>query len=87
MKKKQDTIQYTIRSVPQEVNDAVRAYSVREGCSLNQAVLEALRKGSGASDKPVMHHDLDFMSGTWINDAKCEKTLKEFDRIDEEMWK
>lgn len=86
MKKKQDKIQYTIRSIPSEVNEAVRAYSVREGCSLNQAVLDVLRKGSGASDQPVTHHDLDFMAGTWVQDETCEETLKKFDRIDEEMW-
>jgi hypothetical protein len=87
MKKKQDNIQYTIRSIPPDVNEAVRAYSVREGCSLNQAVLEALRKGSGATDKPIVYHDLDFMSDTWIRDAECEKALEEFDRVDAELWK
>ncbi|MBN2685149.1 MAG: hypothetical protein JXR40_07705 [Pontiellaceae bacterium] len=86
MRKKQDKIQYTIRSIPPEVNEAVRAYSAREGCSLNQAVLDVLRKGSGASDEPVIHHDLDFMTGTWIQDEKCDEVLKNFDRIDEEMW-
>lgn len=87
MEKRHENIQYTIRSIPPEVNEAVRAYSVREGCSLNQAVLDALRKGSGASNEPLIHHDLDFMAGTWIKDAMCEKALEEFDRIDEEMWK
>jgi len=87
MKKKQGNIQYTIRAVPTIVNEAVRAYSVREGCSLNQAVLDALRKGTGASDKPVVHHDLDFMAGSWVADEKCDQALAEFDRIDEGMWK
>ena len=87
MKKKQENIQYTIRSIPTEVNEAVRAYSVREGCSLNQAAIEALRKGSGASDEPTIHHDLDFMAGSWIKDEKCEQALDEFNRIDKEMWK
>jgi hypothetical protein len=87
MKKRQNKIQYTIRSIPQEVNEAIRAYSAREGCSLNQAVLNVLRKGSGASDDPVIHHDLDFMAGTWIQDEKCDETLAKFDHIDEEMWK
>ncbi|RKX44758.1 MAG: hypothetical protein DRP64_05905 [Verrucomicrobia bacterium] len=87
MKKKQGKIQYTIRAVPTMVNEAVRAYSVREGCSLNQAVLDALRKGAGASDRPVIHHDLDFMAGSWVADEKCDQALAEFDRIDEGMWK
>lgn len=86
MKEKKDSIQYTIRSIPQKVNDAIRAYSEREGCSLNQAVLNALSKGAGTSDQPVIHHDLDFMAGTWIRDEHCDRALEEFDRIDEEMW-
>lgn len=85
--KKKDSVQYTIRSVPSEVNEAVREYAARERCSLNQAVLEVLRKGSGKADEKVIHHDLDFMAGTWISDEKCEKALAEFDRIDEDMWK
>ena len=85
--KKKETIQYTIRSVPMEVNEAVREYSVREGCSLNQAVLDALRKGSGSGDEKVVHHDLDFMAGTWISDEECDAALEQFNRIDEDMWK
>ena len=85
MKKK--SVQYTIRQIPLEVNEAVRAYSVREGCSLNKAVVETLRKGSGVSDEPVVHHDLDFMAGTWIADAQCDAALAEFDRVDEGLWR
>ena len=85
--KKKTHIQYTIRAVPTVVNEAVRAYSAREGCSLNQAVLDALRKGAGTADQPVVHHDLDFMAGSWVADEKCEQALAEFDRIDKGMWK
>ena len=82
MKKKE-----AIRSVPVEVNEAVREYSVREDCPLNQAVLDAPRKGSGAGTEKIVHHDLDFMAGTWISDEECEAALEQFNRIDEEMWK
>jgi hypothetical protein len=85
--KKKDSIQYTIRQIPLEVNEAVREYSVREGCSLNQAVLQVLRKGSGLADERVVHHDLDFMANTWVADKKCDEALRGFDRIDEGLWK
>ncbi|VGO20121.1 hypothetical protein [Pontiella sulfatireligans] len=82
---KKESIQYTIRSIPSEVNEAVREYAVREGCSLNQAVIETLKKGSGTSDQK--HHDLDFMAGSWVSDPSCEAALEEFNRIDEDLWK
>ncbi len=85
--KKKEKIQYTIRSVPEDVDEALRKDCVREGCSLNYAVVEALRKGSGASDKPHVSHDLDFLAGTWVKDDACDQALAEFDRIDGEMWK
>jgi len=84
---KKKPIQYTIRQIPLEVNKAVRAYSAREGCSLNKAVLETLRKGSGVSDEQVIHHDLDFMAGTWVADAPCDQALEEFDRVDQGLWR
>ncbi len=84
--KKKISIQYTIRAVPSEVNEAVRAYSIREGCSVNQTVLNALSKGIGTAEKPVIHHDLDFMASSWIADEKCDQALAEFDRIDEGLW-
>jgi len=85
--KKKNSIQYTIRQVPSEVNEAVREYSVREGCSLNHAILQVLRKGSGLVGEHIAHHDLDFMANTWVADKKCDEALREFDRIDKGLWK
>jgi hypothetical protein len=87
MKKKKDiTIQYTVRAVPLNVDEALRKNCVREGCSLNNYVVETLKKGAGLSDTPVVFHDLDFMAGTWVKDPVCEEALEEFNRIDEGMW-
>lgn len=84
---KKGNIQYTIRAVPEDVDEALRKNSVREGCSLNNYVVDALRKGAGLSDTPCLFHDLDFLAGTWVKDEVCEKALEEFDRIDEDIWK
>ena len=85
--KEKEKIQYTIRSVPKDVDEALRKDCIREGCSLNYAVVEALRKGAGVAGEPPIFHDLDFLSGTWVKDEACEKALEEFDRIDEELWR
>ena len=84
---KKRPVQYTIRAVPEDLDEAVRKHSVREGTSLNSYVVDALRRGVGLSDTPPRFHDLDHLSGSWVKDKACEKALKEFDRIDEDLWK
>ena len=79
--------QYTIRAIPEDLDDSLRRNSVREGCSLNNYVIETLKKGAGLTDAPPVFHDLDFLSGTWIKDDVCERALEEFNRIDEDIWK
>ncbi len=79
--------QYTIRRVPPEVDKALRQKSRQERKSLNEVVLEALRKGAGLSGQPVVHRDLDFLIGSWVEDPEFDKIIKEFDQIDPEMWK
>ena len=79
--------QYTIRQVPREVDKALRHKSRVEKKSLNQVAVEALKKGSGVSERPVVHRDLDWFFGSWVEDPEFDKIIKEFDRIDPEMWR
>lgn len=69
-----------------EVNEAVRSYSVRESCSLNQAVLETLKQGAGLTGEAVIYTDLDFMANTWVADQACDDALAQFDSVDEGLW-
>ena len=84
MKKK---VQYTVRSVPEDVDKVLREKAVREGCSLNTYLIDTLKSGAGLSNNPPSFHDLDHLSGKLVSDPECEKALEEFDKIDEEMWK
>lgn len=79
--------QYTIRQVPPEVDKALRRKSREERKSLNEVVLDALKKGAGLSSQPVVHRDLNFLIGSWVEDPEFDKIIKEFDQIDPEMWK
>lgn len=76
--------QYTIRAVPAAVDSALRQRARREGKSLNAVVVEALRRGLALSAEPVVHHDLDFAAGTWVEDAAFDEAMKDFERIDDE---
>jgi hypothetical protein len=79
--------QYTIRGVPDSVDDLLRNHAVREGKSLNEATIDALAAGLGAGTQAVRFHDLDNLAGTWVADPEFDKALKDMDRIDPELWK
>jgi hypothetical protein len=61
MKKKQ-SVQYTIRQVPEEVDAKLRELAVKEECSLNTVVLDSLSNAVGAQDKLPLFHDLDALA-------------------------
>jgi hypothetical protein len=79
--------QYTIRQVPADIDRALRKRAAQESKSLNAAVLEALRTGSGADSVGVRHHDLDALAGTWVADPAFDKAMEAFEAIDKDLWK
>ena len=83
---KEKRIQYTIRQIPDSVDRALRKRSAKEGISINEAAVEALRLGSGVGRDDVRFHDLDALAGTWVADPACEKALEAFEVIDRELW-
>lgn len=85
--KAKKAIQYTIRSIPPEVDRALRQQARREGKSLNDVALEALARATGASNGEVIPHDLDHLIGTWIEDPKFDEVMAAQRQIDPEMWR
>jgi hypothetical protein len=85
--KKARTHQYTIRSVPEDVDQALRKKARAVGKSLNDVVLEALSRETGASGEPKRYHDLDFLIGSMEPDPEFDKILEEQRQIDWEQWR
>ncbi len=79
--------QYTIRGVPVRVDRALRVKSRREGRSLNQLAIEALRRFVDVPEEPASHRDLDDLVGSWIEDPEIDAALDEQRRIDEDIWR
>lgn len=85
--------QLTVRGFDDELRSAIQGLAQREGISLNKAALRLLRKGAGLDDdgagRPRIGDSLDHFFGSWTQDQadELDDALKEFDRIDEEMWK
>ena len=79
--------QYTIRNVPGSLDNALREWARRRGVSLNQAALDALRRGVGMDEEAREYHDLDDLIGTWKQDEEFDRAVEEQDRIDRELWR
>ena len=69
--------QYTVRSVPSDLDHALRAQAKRQGKSLNEVVLDALRRGVGLDGHERRFHDLDACIGTWQEDSAFDEALKQ----------
>ncbi len=82
------TMQYTIRNITPEIDQALRRKAAENSQSLNQAALATLENGLNLTGQPKVHHDLDEFFGKWVSDPECEKVLDEMrEQIDWDMWK
>jgi hypothetical protein len=69
-------MQYTLRKIPRELDQALRRKARKEGRSLNEIAIEALVRGAGI-DRDARNHDLDFAIGTWVHDPEFDKTIED----------
>ena len=80
------SMQYTIRSVPEAIDRAVRRRAGREGKSMNAVVVEALARGLELEAGVVEHTDLDHLIGTWQEDPAFDLAVADFERVDDDAW-
>lgn len=80
-------IQYSIRGVSKHLDDVLRKKAVREGCSLNSAVLGAIQHGLGITGETRRYDDLGDLAGTWVDDPEFDKALAEMDKVDPDQWR
>jgi hypothetical protein len=64
-----NSIQYTIRSVPPQIDKALRQQARSSGKSLNEVVVETLAKGSGLQPS-ARFDDLDWFIGSSTLDKR-----------------
>jgi hypothetical protein len=80
-------MQYTLRNIPEALDEALRERARSENKSLNQVVLEALARAFGVGRRATRHRDLSDLKGRWLEDPDFEQAIADQDRVDEEMWK
>jgi len=78
-------MQYTIRNVPESLDEALRRVARERGKSLNEVAIEALARGTGITQDRSRQRDLRDIAGTWRKDTAFEEALAAQDTIDEEM--
>lgn len=82
-------MQYTLRNIPKEVDQALRRRAQRQGRSLNEIALEALSMGAGVpvnDQGRLKYRDLSDIAGTYVYDPEFERAMQEQDQIDPEDW-
>jgi hypothetical protein len=81
----------TIRRIDPGLDRAIKSRAKQKNLSVNQWVLETLKKVTGMGKEPVFkkHTDLDALAGGWSKEeAKTfQKNTRIFKRIDEDVWK
>lgn len=78
-------IQYTLRKIPSAYRE-LRKRADKEHKSLNDVALQALEQGLDLADRPIRHHDLDDLIGTWVEDPEFDRAIEEMDQVDPKLW-
>ena len=74
------TKQFTVRSVSEAIDRAVRHRARREAKTIN-VLVEALARGLEV--EPVEYRDLDPLIGTWQEDPAFDNAVADFERIND----
>ncbi|MEK7753314.1 MAG: hypothetical protein AAB654_15425 [Acidobacteriota bacterium] len=79
-------VQYTIRGIPPDVDQALRRKAHRRKISLNQLLVEELVNATGASPKRS-YRSLKPLAGRWKEDPEFDRILADQRQIDWSLWR
>lgn len=82
-----NSMQYTIRNVPNTLDEALRRAAREQDKSLNEVAIEALARGAGVTGERDRLRDLSDIAGTWRKDPAFDRAVAAQQTIDEEMWR
>ncbi len=79
------SIQYTIRSIPPNLDQALRDRARKTGKSLNEVTIDSLSTGVGLKENTVFT-DLDWFIGSKNNDdLSLEKSMNWLDKLPNDL--
>lgn len=81
----------TIRGIDTELDRVIKSRAKQDNLSVNQWMLQVLKKVTGTGKEPVFkkYDDLDALAGGWSEEeAKAfQENTQIFETIDEDVWK
>ena len=80
-------MQYTIRNVPEALDNALRDRAKSEKRSLNEVAIQALSRGIGFSKLTHRYRDLKDLVGSWKEDPDFDEAIADQHVIEEKLWK
>ena len=80
-------MQYTLRNIPDALDEALRERARAENKSLNQVAIDALARALGLGRRAARHRDLSDLAGRWREDPDFDQAIADQDQVDEELWK
>lgn len=85
-RRKQKSMQLTVRGVPPQVKKVLTNRAKSEKKSLNAILVEALSLAAGLAEQRS-YDDLDHLVGLWQEDPEFDQIIQEQHQIDESMWR
>ena len=79
-------VQYTLRGIPREVDQALRKKARERKVSLNQLLVDELINASGTSANR-RYRSLKQVVGRWKEDPEFDRVLEDQRRIDWNLWR
>lgn len=81
----------TIRGIDAEMDRVIKSRAQQSNMSVNQWLLQALKKVTGIGKEPAFkkHHDLDALAGGWSKEETkaFKKNTQIFEKLDKGVWK
>ncbi len=81
----------TIRGIDSDLDRVIKSRAEQNNLSVNQWILQALKKITGTGKEPVFkeYHDLDALAGGWSREETeaFRKHTRMFEKIDRDVWK
>ena len=79
--------QYTIRNIPDSLDRELRDRAGRNKTSLNDAVIDVIKRGLGVTETVHVYNDLDDLAGSWQDDDAFDRAIADQDTVDADAWR
>lgn len=80
-----NSIQYTIRNIPEPVDAALRSVARKKGISFNSTVVEALEMAVGANGRQARNTNFDWIIGSGLKDDSFDESMQWLNKLPKDI--